>query len=235
MSGFYFFNVPKLKIRRVGVVDNISPPPPVPSAASVQGVTVLQTPETMVGSSSFISVVSVVTSERKAETDGREGAFRTPVPHLVECINIGFRRDELDPTVLGKLPALAAIAVTSVHNYWTSTFEKAADNAELEELLKLVEMYTSRSHVLNCELYRVLEMKVDEMHSIVGEMMILTCCVQRTRIFGSSLHSPRMRGLAPFMTLPKLKQSRRHAYRLRRRPNCSCGLVKIWSMQKIKN
>ncbi|KAL2494461.1 hypothetical protein Fot_38218 [Forsythia ovata] len=37
------------------------------------------------------------------------------------------------------------------------------------ELLKLAEMYTSRSHVLNCELYKVLEMKVDELRSVIGE------------------------------------------------------------------
>ncbi|KAL2530958.1 hypothetical protein Fot_23559 [Forsythia ovata] len=35
--------------------------------------------------------------------------------------------------------------------------------------MKLAEMYTSRSHVLNCELYKMLEMKVDEIHSALGE------------------------------------------------------------------
>ncbi|KAL2529594.1 hypothetical protein Fot_22195 [Forsythia ovata] len=146
----------------------------------------LQTPETTVGGSSFISVVPAVTSEmpsasspagpvpssensrqsgkRKAETDGKERAFRTLVPPPVECINIGFRWDELDPTVLGKYEPLVA----SVHKYWTSTFEKAADNAELIELLKLAEMYTSRSHVLKYKLYKVLAMKVDELRSNVG-------------------------------------------------------------------
>ncbi|KAL2489161.1 Uncharacterized protein Fot_42453 [Forsythia ovata] len=55
MSGFYFLSVPKLKIRRGGVVEDISPPPPVPSATPDPGVTVLQTPEIMVGSpSSFL-------------------------------------------------------------------------------------------------------------------------------------------------------------------------------------
>ncbi|KAL2456375.1 hypothetical protein Fot_56895 [Forsythia ovata] len=76
--------------------------------------------------------------------------------------------DELDPAVLGKLPAPAAIAVASVHKYWTSAFSKATDNAELIEFLKLVEMYTSRSHVLNCELYKVLVVKADKLHSTVG-------------------------------------------------------------------
>ncbi|KAL2549806.1 hypothetical protein Fot_11336 [Forsythia ovata] len=104
----------------------------------------------------------------KVETGGREGTFHISVPHLVERINIRFRQDELDPTVLGKLPAPATIAAASFYKYWTSTFEKAADNAELMELLKLAEMYTSRSHMLNCELYNILAMKVDELRSTVG-------------------------------------------------------------------
>ncbi|KAL2493859.1 hypothetical protein Fot_37616 [Forsythia ovata] len=86
-----------------------------------------------------------------------------------EYINIGARQDELDPTVLEKLPPAVAVAATSVHKYWTSAFGKAADTAEVTELMKLAEMYTSCSHVLNCELYRMLEMKVDEIHSVIGE------------------------------------------------------------------
>ncbi|KAL2550182.1 hypothetical protein Fot_11712 [Forsythia ovata] len=113
----------------------------------------------MLGSSSFISTAPVVTSEapstsfsvgpaplsensrqsgkRKVKINGWEGASLTPLPHLVERINNGFRQDELDPTVLGKLPVSAAIAAASVHKYWTSAFRKATDNAELMELLKL--------------------------------------------------------------------------------------------------
>ncbi|KAL2473955.1 hypothetical protein Fot_49691 [Forsythia ovata] len=180
MSGFHFSSVPKLKIRRGRFLDDILLPPPVPFAAPTLGVTILQTPKTMVGSSSLISPVLEVTSEapstsfhagpappmenlrhsgkRKTEIDSGERTFQTPIPSLVECINIEFRQDELDPMVLGKLPAPVAIAAASVHKYWTSAFEKAADNAELMELLKLAEMFTSRSHVLNCELYKVLAM-----------------------------------------------------------------------------
>ncbi|KAL2545357.1 hypothetical protein Fot_14590 [Forsythia ovata] len=98
-------------------------------------------------------------------------ASRTSIPHPLgksEYINIGSRQDELDPTVLGKLPALAAIAAASVDKYWTSAFVKAANNAKLMELLKLAEMYTSRSHMLNCKLYKVLVMKVDKLRSTVG-------------------------------------------------------------------
>ncbi|KAL2520919.1 hypothetical protein Fot_24842 [Forsythia ovata] len=122
----------------------------------------------MVGSSSFISPAPAVTSEapsalfptgpahlsknsrqsckKKTETDSREGAFRTSVPPSVKRIDIGFHRDELDPTVLEKLPAPATIAAASVHKYWTSAFEKAVDNAELMELLKLAEMLTIALH-----------------------------------------------------------------------------------------
>ncbi|KAL2559294.1 hypothetical protein Fot_04033 [Forsythia ovata] len=70
--------------------------------------------------------------------------------------------------VLEKLPALATIGAASVQKYWTSTFEKAVDNAELTELLTLAKMYTSQSYVLNFELYKVLVMKVDELRSTVG-------------------------------------------------------------------
>ncbi|KAL2515443.1 R3H domain-containing protein 4 [Forsythia ovata] len=109
--------------------------------------------------------------KRKAGADCKEEASRTPVPHPAgrhEYINIGSRWDELDIMVLGKLPAPAAIAAASVHKYWTSAFGKDADNVELTELLKLAEMYTSQGHVLNCVLYKVLAMKVDEMRSTVG-------------------------------------------------------------------
>ncbi|KAL2501296.1 hypothetical protein Fot_35144 [Forsythia ovata] len=144
----------------------------------------------MVGSSFFVSPVTEMTSEvhstsfpagpvpslensrqsgkRKAKNDSIEKAFRTPVPPPTERINIEFRRDELDPIALGKLPAPTAIATASVHKYWTYAFGKAADNPKLTELLKLAEMYISRSHMLNCELYKVLAMKVDELRSVVG-------------------------------------------------------------------
>ncbi|KAL2549766.1 hypothetical protein Fot_11296 [Forsythia ovata] len=63
---------------------------------------------------------------------------------------------------------MSAIAAASIHKYWTSAFAKAANNVELLEMLKLAEMYTSQSHVLNYELYKVLAMKIDELYSTVS-------------------------------------------------------------------
>ncbi|KAL2557742.1 Uncharacterized protein Fot_02481 [Forsythia ovata] len=99
--------------------------------------------------------------------------------------------------VLGKLPPPTAKAAASVHKYWTSAYGKVAYNAELTELLKLAEMYTSCSHVLNYELYRLLEMKVDELRSVTGKMRMLKRCALKTKIFGDDSYSPKTRGLMP--------------------------------------
>ncbi|KAL2553965.1 hypothetical protein Fot_07584 [Forsythia ovata] len=110
--------------------------------------------------------------KRKLKVESGEQASRTPVsppPGRREYINIGACQDELDPSVVEKLPSVVALAATSVHKYWTSSFGKAVDTAEVAELMKLAKMYTSRSHVLNCELYKILEMKVDEIQSALGE------------------------------------------------------------------
>ncbi|KAL2544244.1 Uncharacterized protein Fot_13477 [Forsythia ovata] len=113
-------------------------------------------------------------------------AFRAPAPPSpgkYKYINIGSRQDKLNPTVLEKLPPSAANAAASIHKYWTSAFGEVAENAELTELLKLAEMYTSRSHVLKCELYTVLEMKVDELRSVIGGMRMSKRCAPKTKIF----------------------------------------------------
>ncbi|KAL2478931.1 hypothetical protein Fot_47945 [Forsythia ovata] len=100
MSGFHFSKIPKFKIRRGKVVEGISPLPPVPSAASDLGTTLLQMPEVTTDNSSYIPPVSEVTSEvpstsiparlmpspgsakqsekRKASTKSREEAFWAP-------------------------------------------------------------------------------------------------------------------------------------------------------------
>ncbi|KAL2501443.1 hypothetical protein Fot_35291 [Forsythia ovata] len=193
MSGFHFSKVPKFKIRRGEVVEDISSPPLAPSAASGPRSTVLQVPE-MTTDNSYNPPVSEATSDvpstsvparpmlspesarqlekRKAGAkSGDEASQASASPHLskYEYINIGSSQDKLDPTVLGKLPPPVANAAASVHKYWTSAFGKAAETAKVTELLKLAEMYTSCSHVLNCELYKILEMKVDELHLVIGE------------------------------------------------------------------
>ncbi|KAL2509021.1 hypothetical protein Fot_32668 [Forsythia ovata] len=94
---------------------------------------------------------------------------------------------ELDLAILEKLPISSAIAAASVHKYWTSAWEKAADNAELLEMLKLAEMYTSQSHVLNCKLYKVLAIKIDELHSTVVGAEDIDELHLKNKIFHSSL------------------------------------------------
>ncbi|KAL2552723.1 hypothetical protein Fot_06342 [Forsythia ovata] len=85
----------------------------------------------------------------------------------MQRINIGSRQDELDPIILERLPPLSAMAVASVHKYWTSVWAKATEGADLSKLIKMAEMNTAQSHVLNCKLYKVLVMKVDKLHSTV--------------------------------------------------------------------
>ncbi|KAL2487744.1 hypothetical protein Fot_41036 [Forsythia ovata] len=193
MSGFHFSKVPKFKIRRGRIVEDVSPPYLASSGVSGSGPTVLQGPETVVGhppvspapevradvpfstnparrGSSSENVRSSAGKRPKVESG--EQASRTPVflpPGRHEYINIGARQDELDPSVVEKLPSAVALAATSVHKYWTSPFGKAVDTTEVTELMKLAEMYTSRSHVLNCELYKMLEMRVAEIQSALGE------------------------------------------------------------------
>ncbi|KAL2538391.1 hypothetical protein Fot_19782 [Forsythia ovata] len=193
MSGFHFSKVPKFKIRRGGVVEDASLPHLASSTAPGSRPTVLQEPDTVVGNLHIPpapeatadipsppnlarpvpSLENVRQSvKRKPGAESGEQASQTSMsPPLgrYEYINIGARQDKLDPSVLGKLPPAVALAATSVHKYWTSAFGKAEDTAEVMKLMKLAEMYTSRSHVLNCELYKILEMKVDEIHSVIGE------------------------------------------------------------------
>ncbi|KAL2552888.1 hypothetical protein Fot_06507 [Forsythia ovata] len=102
-----------------------------------------------------------------------------PPPGWSEYINIGSRQDELDPAILERLPPLSATAVASVHKYWTSVWARATEGADLSELIKMAEMNTARSHVLNCELYKVFAMKVDEQRStVVGAENIDAMCLE---------------------------------------------------------
>ncbi|KAL2489025.1 hypothetical protein Fot_42317 [Forsythia ovata] len=130
-------------------------------------------PSTLVSARPVPSPGSARQSEkRKARAKGGEEkswASTTPPLGKYEYINIGSRQDKLDPTILGKLPPAVANAAASVHKYWTSAFGKATETTEVTELLKLAEMYSSLSHVLNWELYKMLEMKVDELRSVIRE------------------------------------------------------------------
>ncbi|KAL2550283.1 hypothetical protein Fot_11813 [Forsythia ovata] len=118
MSGFHFSKVPKFKIRRGEIVEDISPPSPVPSATSNTGATVLQMPE-MTTDNSYISPAPEATLEvsstsisarpvpssgsarqsgkRKACAKSGDEAFwapSSPPPSKYECIGIGSRRDD---------------------------------------------------------------------------------------------------------------------------------------------
>ncbi|KAL2508774.1 hypothetical protein Fot_32421 [Forsythia ovata] len=190
MSGFHFTKVPKFKIRHGGIVEDVSHPHLASSGVPGSGPTGLQDPGTAAGCPSVPPApgVRVVVPDpasrgspvgnvrslvgKRPKVESGEQASRTPVsppPGRREYINIGARQDELDPSVVEKLPSAVALAATSVHKYWTSPFGKAVDTAEVTELMKLAEMYTSRSHVLNCELYKMLEMRVAEIQSALGE------------------------------------------------------------------
>ncbi|KAL2547751.1 hypothetical protein Fot_09281 [Forsythia ovata] len=193
MSGFHFSKIPKFKIRRGGIVEDASLLHLASPTVSGSRPTVLQEPETVVSNSHILLAPEAradipspsnparpvpspgnikQSAKKKSKVESGEQASQTsmsPPPGRCEYINIGARQDKLDPSVVEKLPPAVALAATSVHKYWTSSFGKAADTAEVTELIKLAEMYTSRSHVLNCELYKMLEIKVDEIYSVLGE------------------------------------------------------------------
>ncbi|KAL2544236.1 hypothetical protein Fot_13469 [Forsythia ovata] len=125
MSGFHFSKVPKFKIRRGRIVEDVSHPYLAPSGVSGSGPTVLQGPETAVGHplrrgrGSPAGNVRLL-AEKRPKVESGEQASRTPVsppPGRREYINIGARQDELDPSVVEKLPSADALAATSVHKY----------------------------------------------------------------------------------------------------------------------
>ncbi|KAL2520821.1 hypothetical protein Fot_24744 [Forsythia ovata] len=180
MSGFHFSKVPKFKIRHGGIVEDASLPHLASPTVSGYRPTVLQEPETVVGSPYIFPALEAradipypssparpvshsgnvrPSAKKKSKVESREQASQTSIsspPGRCEYINIGVRQDKLDLSVVEKLPSVVVLAATLVHKYWTSSFGKAVDTAEVTELMKLAEMYTSRSHV-------------DEIHSALGE------------------------------------------------------------------
>ncbi|KAL2501838.1 hypothetical protein Fot_35686 [Forsythia ovata] len=155
MSGFYFSKVPKFKIRRGGIVEDVSLPHLASPTVSGSRPTVLQEPETVVGNPHILPASEVRAdipspsnparhgsppgsvrppAKRKPKVEGGEQASQTsvsPPPSRCEYINIGALQDKLDPSVVEKLPSVVALAATSVHKYWTSSFGKAVDTAEM--------------------------------------------------------------------------------------------------------
>ncbi|KAL2553366.1 hypothetical protein Fot_06985 [Forsythia ovata] len=63
MTCFYFSSVPKLKIRRGGVVDDFIPLPPVSSTTSILEIAVPQAPEAMVSISPSVMLAPKITAE----------------------------------------------------------------------------------------------------------------------------------------------------------------------------
>ncbi|KAL2538613.1 hypothetical protein Fot_20004 [Forsythia ovata] len=151
MSGFHFSKVRKFKIRCGEIVEDVSLlhlASPTISAPEVRAdIPSLSNPSRHGSPPGNVRP----SAKRKPKVENGEQASRTSVsspPGRCEYINIGARQDKLDLSVVEKLPSAVALAATSVHKYWTSFFGKAVDTAEVTELMKLAEMYTSRSHVL---------------------------------------------------------------------------------------
>ncbi|KAL2501529.1 hypothetical protein Fot_35377 [Forsythia ovata] len=157
MAGFYFSKIPVFKIRGGRVVDE-------------QGTLLpqLSVPRT---TRFLVATVLLVLEVARVSVDEEEKAVPEKATEDEDDVENSKRakrsQDELDSTILEKLPAPFAIVATSVHKHWISAWAKATDNADLLELLKLAEMSTSRSHVLKYELYKVLAMKIDELRSTV--------------------------------------------------------------------
>ncbi|KAL2538747.1 Uncharacterized protein Fot_20138 [Forsythia ovata] len=138
-------HVPEFKIRRGRIVEDVSPPHLASFAASGSRPTVLQGSETVVGNPPAPPAPEVradipsptnpaghgsppgnvkASARKKPKVESGEQASRTPVSSPFgrrEYINIGPRKDELDPSVVEKLPLAVALAATSVHKYWTSS------------------------------------------------------------------------------------------------------------------
>ncbi|KAL2508896.1 hypothetical protein Fot_32543 [Forsythia ovata] len=104
-----------------------------------------------------------------------------------ERINIGSCQDELDPAILEKLLHSSAMAAASVHKYWTSIWARAIESTDLLELIKMVEMNTVRSHVLNYKVYKMLAMKVDELRSTVVGAWDIDALRSKNKVFRARL------------------------------------------------
>ncbi|KAL2550515.1 hypothetical protein Fot_12045 [Forsythia ovata] len=166
---------------RGGIVEDVSLPHLASPTVSGSRPTVLQGPETVVGNPPIppapgdTGLLPGTLGHRQKENqrsrveNKRPGRLSLSLLAGVSISTLGPAKTSWIRQSVEKLPSAVALAATSVHKYWTSSFGKAVDTVEVTELKKLAEMYTSRSHVLNCELYKILEMKVDEIQSALGE------------------------------------------------------------------
>ncbi|KAL2470717.1 hypothetical protein Adt_38853 [Abeliophyllum distichum] len=106
-------------------------------------------------------------AENRAHVDqATPRASHSPSVGKTENINIGLVHGRLDPDVLDELPPTARQAAVSVYRYWPPSFAKDVAGADLKQLVRLAEMHTARSHVLNCEVYKMLAVKTEESHSM---------------------------------------------------------------------
>ncbi|KAL2512999.1 hypothetical protein Adt_18599 [Abeliophyllum distichum] len=101
----------------------------------------------------------------------------------MERINIGSRQDEFDPAILERFPPLSTMPEVSIHKYMTFVCARTTEGADLSELIKMVEMSTAQSHILNCELYKVFVMKVDELNLMVVGLEDIDALGSELRLF----------------------------------------------------
>ncbi|KAL2497476.1 Plus3 domain-containing protein [Abeliophyllum distichum] len=69
------------------------------------------------------------------------------------CIRISERREGLPASVMEMLPTHPSIVVASVHRYWTSSWEKVAEEATVLERLQLAEVNLVRGLVLTKDIF----------------------------------------------------------------------------------
>ncbi|KAL2541346.1 hypothetical protein Adt_02324 [Abeliophyllum distichum] len=70
---------------------------------------------------------------------------------------VAYENSELDPSALELLSASPVIVAASVYKYWIQSWEKAAEEPSISDLLKLAEMNLIRGLVLTKEVYSILE------------------------------------------------------------------------------
>ncbi|KAL2489089.1 hypothetical protein Fot_42381 [Forsythia ovata] len=155
MASFHFSKIHVFKIRDGRVVDErgtLHSRLLILSTAPILASTVLPVVEVVGGVSSSLPT---------------PGTASVPVATVLPMIgiNIGSRQDELDSAILDHISQLWRLPLSI--NIGLQFGQGQQESADLLELIKMAEMNTARSHVLNCEAYKMLAMKVDELRSMV--------------------------------------------------------------------